>query len=423
MICFVEFFLWQFHLPLYLIIFETDSIYMSIFNFLRRKLAQSDKGPELKFGRHTVNLKEQEEQVLLSEAIRLFEDNRRIEAIEYLLNYLRNDLEDNLSYDVENHEIFFELLQGSKRIYGRCSEEKCVAIAEIATVSKPNIGLYRKLLDRNYLLKYCRFCLQEDKLILKFDSYTMDASPHKMFHALKEISINADKYDDILVDEFDELENILSGKIKHLDKGILDTKEQYLRTEISELLKKLETQHGQLETYHSGVSYLLLHCTYKLDYLIKPEGYVMELLEKNHRIFFEKNNKSSATKNEEIKENLQLILDRSSAQLREEFYETQHTFDYTKPAGHHQLRALINAELPKASNYRAAKQNDIALAIMGYIASYSLFHYSLPTPDLDMLHLLIRVHEEQYFHTLGFSPEYMTNFIPERAKHEQSQLL
>ncbi len=385
---------------------------MSIFNFLRRKLAQSDSGPPLKFGRHATNIKEQEEQALLGEAINLFEDDKRLEALEYLLNYLRNDLEDNLLYDVENGEIFFEIIQGSKKIMGRCNSEKFVAISEIATVSGSNIGLYRKLLDRNYMLKYCRFCLESNKLVIKFDSFTMDASPHKVFHALKELATNADKYDDLLVDEFDELENILSGKIINLDEDILQKKEDYLRNEITSLLESIRVQPGHIEHYHVGVSYLLLHCAYKLDYLVKPEGYVMEVLEKNHRIFFEKNNKSSATKNEEIKENFQLILSRTSEQLQQEFYETIHTFEYTKPAGHEELKSLIATELPKAASYHTIKEHHIVLAITGYIASFSLFHYSLPTPDLDMLHLLIRVHEDEFFNTLGYSPSYMESGVP-----------
>ena len=88
---------------------------MSIFNYIKRKLAASDKGPDIKFGRHTINAILQEEQALLGEAIRLYEDEELLPSIEYLLNFLRNDLEDNLSYDVQDGELFFELYQGSKQ--------------------------------------------------------------------------------------------------------------------------------------------------------------------------------------------------------------------------------------------------------------------------------------------------------------------
>ncbi len=392
---------------------------MSFFNYIRRKLAQSDSGPDVKFGRHTINTKEKEELALLGEAIHLFEDNKLLESIEYLLNYLRNDMEDNLAYDVEGEELFFELFQGSKQIMGRCNNEKFVAISEIAQLKSSNIGLFRKLLERNYRLKYCRFCLEEGKLILKFDSFTMDASPQKIFYALKEMSINADKYDDILADEFDELDNILSGKITYLDNNILDIKEAYLRAEIQKVLQKIESPSGRLENQEAGISYMLLHCNYKLDYLVKPEGFMMEILERNHRIYFEQNKSTSKRKNEEIKNNLLLILNRSSQQLREELYQTVHNFDYRKAASLLELKTLINTELPKANNYFANKQPEIALSVIGYVASYSLFHFSLPTPDVEMLCLLIRVLEDAYYKDLGYSPDYTMEGKPVRASIEK----
>lgn len=392
---------------------------MSIFNYIRRKLAASDTGPDVKFGRHAINTKEQVEQALLGQAIFLFEENKRLESIEYVLNYLRNDLEDNLAYDVENNEIFFELYQGSKKIIGRCNENKFVAISEIATLNNTNIGLFRKLLERNYLLKYCKFCLDGEKLILKFDSFTMDASPQKIFYALKEMAINADKYDDILADEFDELDNILSGKISYLSDEILTTKENFLRQSIQDTIHKVDNFSEMVDDKEAAISFLLLHCNYKLDYLIKPEGYVMEILERNHRVYFEQSKMGAAGKNEEIKKNLALILDRSSEQLREELYQTVHTFEYTKAASHLDLRNLINSELPKASAYYSKNQRDLALAVMSYIASYSLFHFSLPTPDIDMLSLLMRVLEDDYFLALGFNPNYAQNNTPIRTAVEK----
>jgi hypothetical protein len=388
---------------------------MSIFNFIKRKLAESDNGPDIKFGRHIFNAKEQEEQALFGEAIRLYEDDELLPSIEYLLSFLRIDMEDNLAYDVQGGELFFELYQGSKQILGRCNDNKFVAVADVARISGPNIGLYRKLLERNYLFKYCRFCIDGERLIIKFDSFTMDASPQKLFHALKEMSINADKYDDILADEFDELENHLSGKITYLSPEILTTKEAYLRTEIQKTLDSIGTILGSDESQLAITTYLLLYCNYKLDYLTKPEGYVMEILERNHRAYFDNNKQTASQKCEEIKENFQLVLERSSDQLKDEFYQTCHTFDYTKAASHHDLRALIEKEIPKAQMYYSSGKNEIAQIVCGYIASYSLFHYSLPTPDLDLLDLLLRVLENEYFVSLGFTPSYTDEYLPIQA--------
>ena len=243
----------------------------------------------------------------------------------------------------------------------------------------------------------------------------MDASPQKLFYALKEMSVSADKYDDILADEFDELENNLSGKITQLTEEVLQTKEDFLRSQLNQSLSAIHTLKGDDEASQALISYHLLYTNYKLDYLIKPEGFMMEIFERNHREYFENSKQTALQKYKEIEANFQLILDRDSDHLREEFYQTCHTFDYTKPASHLDLKALIEKELPKAQQYYVSKKQDIAGIVCGYIASYSLFHYSLPAPDLDLLHLLMRVLEDPYFLSLGYTPAYVEEGMPQQA--------
>ena len=143
----------------------------------------------------------------------------------------------------------------------------------------------------------------------------------------------------------------------------------------------------------------------------------MEILERNHREYFENNSQSAIQKYEEIQRNFKLILERTSEQLGEEFYQTCHTFNYTKTASHHELKALIERELPKATMYYSQGKRDISVAVCGYIASYSLFHFSLPTPDINLLDLLIRVIEDDYFISLGFTPKYQESGIPVSYTH------
>lgn len=380
---------------------------MSIFDFFRWNQQHEYKGPEIMFGRYSDSFKDEVKQALFYEAIQRFDQDQFLPSIINLLDFLRNDLSDNVQYDIDGEELFFQILQGSKTIMGRCNSEKFVAISEIATVNAPNVGLFRRLLDKNYVLKYNRFCLDVDmNLILKFDSFAVDASPKKIYFALKELAINADKYDDILIDEFKELDQFHQGKIIALPDDIKSIKVDYLRKEIRTVFARIDELKGFNEDLHHAISYILLYCNYKLDYLVKPEGFTMELIERNHRLFFTNSEQEVSQKNKQVRRNLKLLLDRTDEQLFEELYDTVHTFGYTQNASHDQLKALITSELPKAETYISAGKIDLAIDVMGYIAMYGLFHNGFPQPDVDMLSLFMHVLESEYFTDLGFETSF-----------------
>ena len=64
----------------------------------------------------------------------------------------------------------------------------------------------RRLIELNYDLEYSRYALDDNNTItMVFDTYALDASPYKLYYALKEIATKADKMDDLLLDEFQML--------------------------------------------------------------------------------------------------------------------------------------------------------------------------------------------------------------------------
>lgn len=380
---------------------------MSIFDLFRWKVEHEEKGPNIKFGRYSDAFKDEIKHKLYEDAIAVFEDGDAFQSVILLLDFLRDDNEDNVQYDVEGDELFFEILQGSKRIIGRCNHEKFAAISEVAMVLAPNIGLYRRLLEKNYLLKYVRFCLNDDnQLALKFDSFMKDASPKKLYRALRELSINSDKYDDILVDEFTELSETNTGQIVHLTDEVKASKAAYVRSQLQHVLKQIAGMKGHSESFQNGISYLLLFVNYKLDYLVKPEGFIMDVLERNHRLFFFKANQIPEKKNRVIIQNFEKILDRTDFQIMEECYETIHTFGYLKASSHEQLIALINDELPKMMSYLNTRQYEMAYAVAGYIVCYGLFNFGFPPPDIDLLNLALHIIEQDYFKEIGFMQDY-----------------
>ncbi len=97
--------------------------------------------------------------------------------------------------------------------------------------------------------------------------------------ALRELAINADKQDDLLLDEFKMLQAV---EADHLQEVPLCWKKKPNTNSFRRITNTIqEINHGPLnrEQYPGAIAYLLLHLVFKLDYLTKPEGYMMEELE------------------------------------------------------------------------------------------------------------------------------------------------
>lgn len=383
---------------------------MSIFDLFRWNVERKAPGPDIKFGRYSDTLRAHLQQDYFLESIEQFESNNHLQSMMFFLDFLRDDQLDNVAYDQEGNELFFKIIQGSKEIIGRCNQEKIVAIAELAKLDAPNVGLFRKLLDRNYQLKYCRFGISEDQILsLKYDSLLLDNTPQKMYHALRELAINADKYDDLIVHEFDHVSELKTGRIIEQSEAIKQVKIDFLRSQIQEILTRVSKEEKHSEQFHIGISYQLLNCNYKLDYLVKPEGGMLEILERNHRLFFADQTATIETRNEQVIANFNKILELTDQVIAVELYDTIHSYSHLKQADHRQLQSLIDNELPKVNEYFKTKNHIVAKDIIEYIASYSLFYFGLPAPDKDLLHLLLHIFNQAYFIDLGFDIQYIKN--------------
>ncbi len=56
--------------------------------------------------------------------------------------------------------------------------------------------------------------------------------------------------------------------------------------EIKKAFEELDKGKPDPNQYPGGYAYMFLHLAYKLDYLVKPEGFMMDALEKIHRAYF-----------------------------------------------------------------------------------------------------------------------------------------
>lgn len=374
---------------------------MSIWDRFFSKPESEVKPSMFRFGRYSDSYKSTRNYDAWDEALDKFEEKDYLGAYRSFFEYLRDEQEDNVKFWEEKEEIRFELYQGSKQIFGVASPTKLKAEAKIAKTEGTNPGFARRLLEHNFDLQYSRFALDEsDNLTIVFDTYSIDGSPYKLYYALKELATNADKQDDLLLDEFKSLEQIATEHLKPLSDQEKQIKYQFLIDKIDAAFRIADNEKT-CEEYPGGVAYLLLSLIYKLDYLIKPEGYMMEVLERANRLYFAKDGRSTKEKIYSLREEIRQLTQRPKAFFFKEMYRGISTFGITAPVNHSNVVNLINNDLGNMDWYRDNGYEEIAISISEYIIGYSLFNYAVPKPDRDLFHLYFQVMESTYFKSLG----------------------
>lgn len=364
--------------------------------------------PEIRFGRYTDSYKRTENYEAWDASLRFFEEEDFLNSYRQFLFYLRDQSEDNVHYEDKDGGISFELYQGSKKICGFADDKKFKAEARIAYTESLNVAFMRRLIEKNFSLKYARFALDEtDNITIIFDTYTLDGSPYKLYFALKELATNADKQDDLLLDEFRELNPVETAHLQELPKPEKEAKHQFIVDEIRKALHILEHGALSLEQYPGGYAYILLNLLYKLDFLTKPEGHTMETLERLHRKYFAKDDKSTLEKVQLIAKGLKKLSERPPEEFFKEMYQVRSTFGITTPVNHDRVVGFMDSELPNMDWYFDNGHQDIALAIPGYIVGYCLFNYAIPKPDRDLFFLYYQILEADFFRSLGFTIPYV----------------
>lgn len=382
---------------------------MSLLDRLFGNTEEEKQQPKISFGRYTDSYKPPFRYDAWDEAQELFEQERFLESYKRFFQYLRDEEEDNVRCQEARGGLAFELYQGSKKITGTATPHKVKAEAKVVQAASFSVGVLRRLLEQNFDLKYSRFALDEEGNInIVFDTYTLDGSPYKLYYALREVAIKADKQDDLLIEEFRHLTPIETTHLEELPQEEKQAKYQYTKEQIERVLYEME--HGKLDRsqYASSYGYLLLDLIFKLDYLVKPEGFMMETLERLHRRYYENDGKSTAAKNEQLCRGLKELSKRPAEDYYREMYRGRSTFGITHTVSHDRVAAIIKGELYHIDWYLEHGYDNIALSIPSYIVGFCLFNYAAPKPDRDFFHLYYQIIEGDYFRQLGFTLQYYT---------------
>jgi len=290
-------------------------------------------------------------------------------------------------------------MQGSKVVKGEIDDKRITAESEVAAFDKLSLAVMRRILEMNFQLYYTRFALKDNLICIKFDSSIEDGLPRKLYYALKELATRADKQDDLLLDDFTVLKPITSPYVEPIPEAEKEVKYKYFTKWLGGTLKRVSELKE--DSMSGGISYLLLNTLYKIDFLISPEGTLMNEIEKISWEYFAKDGKPFQEKNRQMKESLQKLLDTPKDKIVEDFYRVKSTFGIANPAGHQAVQDAFNNNLGNVKWYLDNKYEDIGYAIYEYTAGYCMFSYGLAKPTVRLFQLVYNILEQDYFTELA----------------------
>lgn len=366
------------------------------------------------FGRYTDMNKNKKQLDNWKAANDNFKAKKYIDAYENFMNYLRDDSIDNVQITRNGEEVSFEIAQGSKVIRGKGDANRFYAEASIVIMEDHSMPVMRKLMSINYALNYSKFALKDDILVMKFSSHTMDASPGKLYDALKELARKADQQDDLLMQEFSSLKEIDTDGIVALPEGLQTAKYDYLIKMINEV--KEEIARHDASAMSGGIAFLLLNLTYKIDYLISPHGKLTDALERIQRMFFAQNNKSTVERNTEILAEYDKIISTPKEKICEGIYDVKATFAMANPATHKSVMDMMFKEREKVGWYRDNNHPQIVEAIYSYMVSYAYFNYGMVYPVTGILNVAMAAMNPDYYEACGSTPRLNTDGTLEGTK-------
>lgn len=382
-----------------------------------KKKDEPQPGPDIPFGRYSDNNKPVAKVNRWTDADTLFKEKKFTESLDAFFEYLRDDTAQNVVYERNGAEGRFHFYQGSKIVRGTFNNEVLKAEVMLARMPQPSVPVMRRLLEMNFNLYYSRFALDNDRLCMSFDSDIETASPSKLYYGLKELSTKADKQDDLLVQDFAVLETTDSEHISAIPEQEKQIKYEYLQKWIKETL---DTINGlDADKFSGGNAYMLLSLIYKIDYLITPEGKLLNDLEKIGAIYFKKDERPVIEKNRDMVEAFKQIQAATKEEIYKNLFRSKYTFAIVAPQQYKTIAESIHGANQNLVWYRDNNYPFIATQIAEYGFSYCQYSYSLPKAITELFHLYMMVNYSDYFAALGYKRYY----DPAQNKFESEDII
>lgn len=359
----------------------------------------------IRFGRYSDNNKTLAKTNKWFEADRLYDEKKIDESIIATFDYLRDEKEDNVILQQDGENYTFKIFQGTKIVYGTINKDEVRAAVSLAEMQQNSVPVMRRLLEMNYSLLYTRYALQENKLCMIFDTPKDMASPSKLYYGLKELATKADKQDDLLVTDFTSLKSVDDSHVEKFGENEIEVKYNYFKKWIDETLARIETVNQ--DSFSGGIGYLLLTLIYRIDFLIMPEGKLLNELESINNLYWSnKEEKTSVERNQILKEAFKKIQAWPKEEVLRYFYRAKSTFAITMPKPMADIEDSIKSANENTAWYLENNYKDFGLQVMEYGLAYCQYSYSLPKPLTQLFTLYMQINYTDFFKDLGFSLNY-----------------
>jgi hypothetical protein len=372
-----------------------------IFGWKKRR---SEPDPEISFGRYSDNNKPLEKVNRWSEADGLFKDKKIYESFDAFFDYLLDDGIQNVKHSRADNEGSFCIYQGSKIVRGSYNKEHLKAEVTLARMATPSVPVMRRLLEMNFNLYYSRYALDSERLCMRFDTDTFNASPSKLYYGLKELATRGDKQDDLLVQDFTILETVDTEHVTPLPDEEKEVKRRFMQKWIADVLDTI--QNLDAEKFSGGIAYLLLSLLYRIDFLISPEGKLLNEFEKIVQLYYKKDDRPVVEKNRDMIEAVKKIHAKTKEEIFPYLFRSKYTFSIAMPQTYKYVSDAIYNANQNVTWYRDNGYPFIARQITEYGISYCQYSYSLPRPVTELFLLFMMVNYSEYFAALGFKRLY-----------------
>jgi hypothetical protein len=151
---------------------------------------------------------------------------------------------------------------------------------------------------------------------------------------------------------------------------------------------------------------MLLALIYRIDYLIAPEGKLLNDLEKIGALYFKKDERPVAEKNRDMVDEFMKLKNKTKEEIFGQLFRSKYTFAITSPQVYKTIADSIHGANANLNWYRDNNHPFIASQIAEYGIAYCQYSYSLPKPITEYYHLFMVINYPEYFKALGYHSYY-----------------
>lgn len=357
---------------------------------------------EVRFGRCMALSPGEEQAHLLAESDTLYNDGNCSDGYLVYMKYLKSLYGDAVEIETVDDmpgNYKFVIRHGSKEVICAVNSDEVAAECVVATCVKPDVALMRYVLSRNADMLYSKYGLSDENIVLCQRCPVKNMSVSSFSDMLSEIALSANLAGEHMEAEFPELAICRHSNIITLSSQEVDTKVTFLRAWINDTFRLVETTEVE-----NLKSYIILSATFKILFLISPEGALLSIVSDILDIYSEF--APEANNNIEINYRMLSVMEDIMAmpdhELAKSMYRTHAVFQELNYKTFLELADSISSQLKLAVQCSDIRRPDLVPVMCEYIVGAQSVRFGLHQLAYDLLMVFWRVLNTEYFYGLGF---------------------